>query len=311
MNKKYLKEILEQYQAKRSFAILLSEQEQEKAYKIADYQILDRQERLVVLEIGKLIFENKDHSLLTKQLENIKKQKEIVLKNNDVDIKKLSPVFDCKSCNDTGFVDGKPCKCLHQNYNNYIMKLSNIDLSKTPSLKEYSFNCFEEEQKQNMKKIVCNLQKFADNLLSAQTKNIVLVGGTGVGKTYLAKSVAKEVLNKSLTAFFISAFGLNNQFLKIHTSREENKNSLLQPLIDVDLLIIDDLGTEPILQNVSKEYLLLLINERLNANKSTIITTNLQPYNILSIYGDRIYSRLNNKENCALFNLQGKDLRVS
>ena len=65
------------------------------------------------------------------------------------------------------------------------------------------------------------------------------------------------------------------------------------------------------LKNVTKEYLLILINERLAKNKATIITTNLQPEDIIKIYGQRFASRIFDKHNSAIINFTGKDLRMS
>ena len=69
----------------------------------------------------------------------------------------------------------------------------------------------------------------------------------------------------------------------------------LSPLTDCDLLVIDDLGTEQIYKNVTLEYLLSTISERILAQKHTIITTNLTPEELLDRYGDRLYSRLMDK----------------
>lgn len=311
MNKKIINEILLKYQQKRNKALMLSEQAKQEAYKIEDFANLDKQERLLIMQIGKLKFENKDYSALENQINIILKEKEKVLTQNNINSTTLTPNFECKICNDTGFVKDEMCRCLKQNYNNEIMRLSNIDIHTIPQLSNYNSCCFDSEERKYVDNIVDKLKIFAQNLSSAQTKNLILVGGTGVGKTYLAQSLAKEVLQYNHTVLFISAFNLNNNFLKIHTSQEINKTLLLQNFIDVDLLIIDDLGTEPMLRNVTKEYLLLLINERLNSNKHTIFTTNLMPDNILTRYDERLYSRLFNKQNCTLFNLKGKDLRVT
>lgn len=310
MNTNFLNNILSKYTEKRNLALLKTNSEKEKVFQIEEYAALDKQERLLIMQIGKCKFEEKNCSMLENQLKMVQNEKLEVLKKHSINPSSLLPKFECEKCEDTGFVNGETCSCLKQEYNNHIMKQSNINIEEIPYLDEYCLNCFEEEEKPNVSLIVENLKKFVSNLKTAKTKNIVLTGGTGVGKTYLAKSLAKEVLKYNHTVLFLSSFVLNNNFLKIHTNSEINKHLLLENLIDVDLLIIDDLGTEPMLKNVTKEYLLLLINERLNKNKSTLITTNLLPNNILDKYGERIYSRLNNKANCALFNLKGKDLRI-
>lgn len=310
MNKKILDLVLMEFQTKRNIADLKREQNLEKARQYDEYKQIEREINQLIFNIGKLKFEQKDIKKEEQKLKELEAKKQEFLIDKGINPNSLKPNYDCKLCNDTGFYNGKLCKCLKQAYNNKIMQSSNIELDKFPSLTDYNAECFDDEEKLNIKKVVSNLLNFANNLETSATKNVMLVGGTGVGKTYVAKCLGKQVLQNGNTVLFISAFNLNNTFLKVHTSSEINKISLLQNLIDVDLLIIDDLGTEPLLKNVTREYLLLLLNERINANKSTVITTNLMPNNILDVYLERVYSRLFNKQNCALLYLKGKDLRV-
>ena len=140
-------------------------------------------------------------------------------------------------------------------------------------------------------------------------KNIVMCGASGTGKTYLTKCIAKELIAKNITTLFVSSFDLNNLFLEQHTSNFGEKNNM-QNLIDVDALIIDDLGTEPMRKNVTKEYLLILLNERLGKNKSTIITTNLSPDDLLARYEERIFSRIFNKRTTLVLKFDGKNVRL-
>ena len=91
---------------------------------------------------------------------------------------------------------------------------------------------------------------------------------------------------------YLNSFELNNIFTKIHTSPLEDKPFYYSVILDCDLIIIDDLGTEPIYNKVTKEYLYLLLNERIKRKKPFIITTNLSPQNIIDRYEERIFSRI-------------------
>ena len=104
-----------------------------------------------------------------------------------------------------------------------------------------------------------------------------------------------------------TAFNLNSLFLKYHTTNVKERDYILTNLIETDVLLIDDLGTEPIIKNVSIEYLTLLLTER--QNKHTIIATNLTDEEIQNKYGDRVFSRLTNKNMSKLLYLDGDDLR--
>ena len=103
---------------------------------------------------------------------------------------------------------------------------------------------------------------------------------------------------------------MNNIFLNYHGSFDKDKSNILSALLDPDLLIIDDLGTEPLFKNVTREYLGVVITERNLHKKRTIITSNLTPNDLLDRYGERIYSRIFSKINSLQIALTGDDLRL-
>ena len=81
--------------------------------------------------------------------------------------------------------------------------------------------------------------------------------------------------------------------------------------MSAELLVIDDLGTEPRYNNVTCEYLLMVIEERTSKGLSTMITTNLSPDRILRTYNERIYSRLFDKRRSVTLLFEGEDLRLN
>ena len=103
-----------------------------------------------------------------------------------------------------------------------------------------------------------------------------------------------------------------NERRRAEALREGDKtnSNKLSPLLDVDLLVIDDIGAEPQFKNVTCEYLYLVISERARYHKKTIITTNLKPLEFIDRYGERIYSRIFDKSKSILLNLKGEDLRT-
>lgn len=310
INTNLLNEILHEYDLKRNKAILMSDNMKAKAYEIEEYQNLDKQERFLIFEIGKLKFEQQNTQKQAEKLAQIQKEKKDVLKKNSIDFDALNPNFECKKCNDTGYLNGKMCSCLKQAYNDKIMGQSNIDFENISTLNDYDYSIFDDKEK--MQEIVESMKQFVNNF-DGKIKNIVFVGATGTGKTYLAKSIAKEIMNKEFTALFVSSFNLNNAFLKIHTSKSVDKMLEIDEFLEPDLLIIDDLGTEPILKNVTKEYLLVLLSERVINKKSTIFTTNLIPTEILDKYDERLFSRMFDKSHSLTVNFgisKTKDLRI-
>ena len=80
-------------------------------------------------------------------------------------------------------------------------------------------------------------------------------------------------------------------------------------LLDAPLLLIDDLGAEPLMRNITIEYLFLLLSERGLRDRHTVITTNLTPVQLQERYGERVSSRLLNRDTTGIIKLTGKDLR--
>jgi len=126
----------------------------------------------------------------------------------------------------------------------------------------------------NGQKVISWLEKwFAD--FNPQSGHGVLIGGdVGVGKTYLLASICKVLAKRSISCRFVDFFQLLNQ-LKAGYSQGEGDDALLQPLIDVDVLVIDELGKG---RNSDWELTIIdqLIMGRYNQNKPIIASTNFQ-----------------------------------
>ncbi|MCI8435103.1 MAG: ATP-binding protein [Clostridia bacterium] len=208
----------------------------------------------------------------------------------------------CKTCGDTGLCDGKPCRC--------AVDLS-IKSADTVELPKYTFDELDTAAVAGTQteKTARILKAMCDKFPASNKRNFVLMGSTGVGKTFLAGCVADAVRKKGYSVVAVSAFSFVNKMLAYHTTFNDSKLSILTPFLECDLLIIDDLGTESILKNVTLEYLYLVVNERNNAGRHTLVTTNLNMDALSARYGDRIVSRLFDKRICYTVGLTGKDLR--
>lgn len=208
----------------------------------------------------------------------------------------LKPNYTCKICNDTGYHNGEKCVCFKKLYNELMAKNTNINLADYPLIENIDKNHYNGE---NTLKSIDILNMYCEKFDTTTKKNIVLIGKPGTGKTYISKCFARSVIEKqNKSVLYLSAYALNNLFLKILTSNIEEKMKLTNQILEVDLLVIDDLGTEPIYQKVTKENLYLVLEERMSMGKRTLITTNLVPNDIKLMYDERIYSRLFNIEKC-------------
>ena len=304
------KKVFETLSQKRERALLTAEINKSRAEQNKQYSDLLAKQRTITMEIGKLKYDGHSTTKQEKELKSVDEQKEKVLNLLGLKSGDLLPKYDCPKCADTGIYQNGYCTCVMQMYNNILMHDCGVDLSAIPSLKDYDCKFFSTEKEiEFAKKCVAALTDYVNNLERTKFKNIVMCGGSGTGKTYLTKCVAKELVAKNYTTLFMSSFDLNNMFLEEHLSQSDKK-SHLKDLVDIDVLIIDDLGTEPIRKNVTKEYLLLLLNERLTKEKATIITTNLDFSQIKEMYGERIFSRIAFKQQNILVSLKSSDIRL-
>ena len=112
------------------------------------------------------------------------------------------------------------------------------------------------------------------------------------------------------SAVRVTAFKLFEAMRKQHIGSDETFDGFTS-LIDAPLLLIDDLGTEPMMRNITVEYLFTLLNERALNKRHTVIATNLTPAQLQERYGERVTSRLLDRSQTIALLLKGKDLRLS
>lgn len=281
-----------------------------KAREIPEFNQLDKEERALTFEIGKLRAENKNTTEQNKNLQLIKEKKEHILLKNNISPDSLSAKYSCMKCQDTGYVNGTFCKCLQNKVREKILKDCGVENKKLCSFKEFKPDlATDEKQKSQLLKVKDIFEKVADKYPLINQNFIVVSGKTGVGKTFMTECLASKLIDKGFIVSFVSAFGMNKLMLSYHTCFDQNKQSYLDALIDPDVLIIDDLGTEPVLKNVTLEYLYVVLSERSRLGHLTVVTTNLGSSEILDRYNERIFSRLVNKRESMLIQIQGEDLR--
>ena len=265
----------------------------------------------LIIEIAKTEYNNKDSKKLKEEFKKEKENLHKILAKNNINPKSLKPQYSCKICKDEGMINGQFCDCFKKAFTLNLLKESGLSDKNLPDFNNITFDIITNEKQKKQYVAMCDkLKNFVSKLKNNEKKNITMFGGVGVGKTYLLQAVVNEAIKNNYYTVYTTAFNLNNDMLKYHCAGLDEKADILQKYIDADLLCIDDLGTENILRNVTVEYLYLIINERLQLNRATIITTNLTLQQIMETYDERIFSRIANKTSCYLFNLQGDDLRL-
>jgi DNA replication protein DnaC len=155
------------------------------------------------------------------------------------------------------------------------------------------------------KNLAGNLENFCAKFPDTKFKNIFLFGATGTGKTYAVKIAAEKIKQKGCSVHFTTTYNL----IKRMRENAFGANDITKDFFTSQLLIIDDLGTEPDHKN-SDEYLYTVLAERYENDKSFIITTNLTPDQIMSRYDARIAGRIFDKNKTFSMEVIGADLRI-
>lgn len=241
------------------------------------------------------------------QLKNLQRQKSDYLKKIGVSEKEFIPAPSCLKCNDTGYEKTKDqankiCSCI-------VATISAAAHSPSITFDDFNLKLFDSKDKTSAQYALDLSLAFVKNFPKTKKLNLLFYGKTGIGKTFLANCIKDAVQKKGFSVIFTSAFNFLNKTLQYHTSFDDQKFSHIAPFLDCDLLIIDDLGTENMLKNVTIEYLYHILNERIHNGLHTIITTNLDDDEIKQRYDERISSRLFDKRLSIGFAISSTDLR--
>lgn len=250
-------------------------------------------------------------------IQNLKFEKEKLMYENGFSVNYFDDAYICNKCKDTGFINNEYCDCFKQKLINKAYDMSNLsNLLKTENFSNFSLDYYSKQidkendmsPYENMKLIMRKCSLFIEEF-DEKLKNMVFYGNTGLGKTFLCKHIAKELLDREKTVLYVTSFNLFRMFENEKFSKDiENINKDILNLVkEVDLLIIDDLGTE-FITNLSLTEFFEIINSRLLNKKPTLISTNLSPNDIKEYYSNRIVSRLYGEYDMIKF--FGDDIRI-
>ena len=156
-----------------------------------------------------------------------------------------------------------------------------------------------------LEKIYNYCKNYAENF-SGINKSILMEGGTGLGKTHLSLAIANTVLEKGYSVIYDSVINILRSIEKEHFSREHT-SEMIDLVMETELLILDDLGTE-YETPFYNATIYNILNTRLNCSRPTIISTNLDFAGISRRYDERVVSRIVSAYRCLEFH--GEDVRL-
>ena len=227
----------------------------------------------------------------------------------------LNEILACRRCGDRGHLDdGSPCECLRALYKKeQTAELSPLLHSDKECFENFRLSYYDAEgddsPRKRMDRIFRICRSYAENF-GPGSGSLLFTGAPGLGKTFLSAAIARVVAENGHSVAYDTVSALLASFEREKFSRSEEEQSAaasrVRQLMDCDLLILDDLGTE-MLTAFTQSALYSLLDGRIRAGRSTIISTNLDRAAISERYGPQLSSRLSGEYQWLTF--LGRDIR--
>lgn len=255
---------------------------------------------------------------LRAEISRYSKQKAEILQEEGCPADYLTPKYRCPDCQDTGYIGSERCHCFKQAAIDLLYTQSNLrEILAQENFSTFKLDYYSEQitdpltglsARETAARALEECRRFVREFDDG-FDNLFLYGDTGLGKTFLAHCVAKELLESAHSVVYFSSFGLFELFAGSAFGRKEDsaRSDGEEHIFDCDLLIIDDLGTELVNSFVCSS-LFHVINERIQNRKSTLISTNLELQTFAETYSERVFSRISS--NYTMLRMIGEDIRL-
>ena len=283
--------------------------------KLPELEELEEKVRAFSLSVaGEMQQGNREGLLrLKEEIGKLHKEKKALLESAGYKIQDLEEEEHfCPLCQDTGYVDGKKCQCFLKLQGELLYRQSRMGAV----LERENFSKFQLERFDNIEKLgqcgnktlreyIKEIRDYLTNYCEEYPKNnrsILFTGSTGTGKTYFLHSIAKALLDRGVSVLYFTATGLFEYFSK--RMREEDTEDYIE---EVDVILIDDLGTE-FSNSFTTSRFFALLNQRILDRKTMLISTNLNFKELRETYSDRVVSRF--MSDYEIIPLYGKDQRL-
>ena len=247
---------------------------------------------------------------------SLQAEKRQLLQEMGLSVDCLEEKPNCPLCDDTGYRHGQVCRCLRDYYSREQQK----ELSRMLDLGSQSFENFSLEwygqaplpqlgisPRENMAWVLRCCRRYAEDF-GPKSGNLLLTGDPGLGKTFLSACIAREVSDEGYSVVYDTATHIFDRFEAQKFGREggESVSADVSRILECDLLILDDLGTEMTTAFV-QSALYQIVNSRLLERRSTILSTNLKAAELERRYSAQIASRIEGEYQVLPF--FGEDIR--
>jgi len=223
-----------------------------------------------------------------------------------------SPI--CDRCGGLGYLGSNMCECLAELCRQEQKKELSILSGGKESFSQFRLDYYPDRidpkigvsPRQVMERNFRTCRSYA-SLFNQHSGNLLFIGGTGLGKTFLSACIARTVADRGYSVVYETASHMFNKLERAKFNGDEDARKETEKYTKCDLLIIDDLGTEMPGQFVTAA-LYSLLNDRLMGNLPMVVSTNLNVDELKRRYSPQIASRLEGSFNRLTF--IGEDIRV-
>ena len=240
------------------------------------------------------------------------RQKAALLKAHGYPEDYLDEIIDCPICRDAGYLrDGSMCTCLKKLWNEEQERV-NAAAAKLGEecFADFDLSYYDGAAREYMELALANSRRFAETF-GPQSPNLLFQGGTGLGKSFLSRCVAKAVSARGFSVCSETAQGAFAAYETQKFSRDPETwaaaTETVGRILRSDLLILDDLGTE-LTTAFTQSALYNILETRLTAGKKMIFTTNLSDKELEERYIPQTVSRISGEFDVLTF--RGRDIRA-
>lgn len=334
------KEIEKEYETRRRAADRLSQERREEIYKqIPEICVIDRTINTLGILIGYSAMKRRPPVPIAKDLpetyflmgaeqlnteiEILQEKKKDILQRSGYPADYMIDVYLCNICHDRGLISVagtyQNCSCRKKLLADKLKKAAGIfpedvfekfDSNLYPAAVDPIKYGISISPKTQMEAVYKRCVRFAEHFTEKNINNMVFVGNSGLGKTFLGNCIMNELTDRGISCLYMPATSLFKPFAPGFYG-QESAAELADFIMSCEFLLIDDLGSE---KQTGARYgeLLEILNTRAMRGRTslckTVVTTNLTPANLFSYYGERVASRILGAYDILKF--AGEDIRL-
>ena len=247
--------------------------------------------------------------------EKLRLERERLLQEAGLTEADFEPIYTCPDCKDRGYIGREKCHCFREEERRLLYRDSRLgEVLSAENFDTLSTAFYDRRPGRNGhsqyddRVAVINRLKAFSERFPEDHASFLFYGPTGTGKTFFSNCVAKAVLDRGYSVLYYSSVSLFEKFSEVLSSHDnEAQAELTERLLQSELLIIDDLGTE-LLNNYTSGKFFQIVNERAIHHMSTVISTNLDLTTLKERYSERVASRI--LSSYEPVRLSGDDIRI-